>query len=289
MRSWIAASGSTSWSIDPRYDYDLFAPPNAAARQRRARHRPARQRAGARRRHAAGRHRRAGRCAGVRAAAAPPAERRLARRARARWAPAAPRRCIAAGAARRPSPPGCSPPARCSSISLLELYRAGVLRRRAYDCLPLERLLARRAGRSASARDILPALLRRRRRPAPERGAVRRRCSCHGVFREDVRVPRRAGARARRRSGSRPTWATRGARARLARGVPRARIAQRPGAARRLLPRAARLLRRAARAAGERARAVRHARRRLRQPAVRRRPGAARPAAARRALHQHRP
>ena len=67
-----------------RYDYDLFAPPNPVAVHGGSRHRPARERAGARRRHAADRHRRARRLHRLFAAAAPPAERSLAARARRR-------------------------------------------------------------------------------------------------------------------------------------------------------------------------------------------------------------
>src|SRR2546421_511604 len=69
--------------------------------------------------------------------------------------------------------------------------------------------------------------------------------------------------------------------------VPGKRAGERPGAACRVLPGSARILRGAARAARERAGAVRHARGGVREPAVWGRPGAAHPAAARRALHQH--
>ncbi len=67
---------------------------------------------------------------------------------------------------------------------LLELYRAGVLRRRAYDCLALERALA--AGQSERFdASILPALLAAGVGPqlSETQFAELRR---HGVFREDV-------------------------------------------------------------------------------------------------------
>jgi acyl-CoA hydrolase len=80
---------------------------------------------------------------------------------------------------------------------LLELYRAGILRRRAYDCLALERLLAQGQPERFDAR-ILEALRAAGVGPrlnAAEFAALRR----HGVFREEVEF--RAG-RVRARGGS---------------------------------------------------------------------------------------
>ena len=255
-------------------------PAQSAARHRRARHRAARQQPGARRRHAAGRHRRARRRTGIRAAAAPSAERCLAQ---TRW-----RRSLTRTAPRRdPRPPRAAAPFAAGLFAasemfvdqLLELYRAGILRRRVYDCLALERLLAAGAISERFDAGILAALTAAGVGPTPRRRGVRRAQALRGVPRG--RRSSTAGSvrahggewiagRPRRRAD---------AAMRLARRVPRARAEERPGAARRLLPRPARLLRGAARAARERSRAVRHARRSLRQPAVRAGPGAARAAA----------
>ncbi len=79
---------------------------------------------------------------------------------------------------------------------MLELYRAGVLRRRAYDCLVLERALAAGQGERFDA-DILTALLAAGAGPRLDEAqflALR----CHGVFREDTEF--RAG-RLRMRGG----------------------------------------------------------------------------------------
>jgi acyl-CoA hydrolase len=80
---------------------------------------------------------------------------------------------------------------------LLELYRAGVLRRRAYDCLALERLLAQGQPERFDA-GILAALLRAGVGPrlgAAEFAALKH----HGVFREDVEF---SAGRLRARGGS---------------------------------------------------------------------------------------
>ncbi len=80
---------------------------------------------------------------------------------------------------------------------LLELYRAGILRRRAYDCLPLERLLA--AGQPERFDGaILPALLAAGVGPRLS-AAEFAELKFHGIFREDVefsdgRVRARGGA-----------------------------------------------------------------------------------------------
>ena len=80
---------------------------------------------------------------------------------------------------------------------LLELYRAGILRRRAYDCLPLERLLA--AGEPERFDGAtLPALLAAGAGPrlsAAEFAELR----YHGIFREDVEF---SDGRLRARGGS---------------------------------------------------------------------------------------
>jgi acyl-CoA hydrolase len=84
--------------------------------------------------------------------------------------------------------------------SLLELYRAGVLRRRAYDSLPLERVLAAGGSERFDA-GILAALLRAGVGPrlsAAEFADLRR----HGVFREDVEF---SAGRVRARGGE---WIT---------------------------------------------------------------------------------
>src|SRR5262249_22811629 len=68
--------------------------------------------------------------------------------------------------------------------ALLELYRAGVLRRRVYDCLPLERLLARGGGERFGA-EILAELAACGAGPqlsAQEFATLRH----YGVFREEV-------------------------------------------------------------------------------------------------------
>src|ERR1700686_2679747 len=153
---------------------------------------------------------------------------------------------------------------------LLELYRAGILCRRVYDSLPLERLLS--SGQTGERFDerILGLLAAAGAGPVLS-SAEFADVKCHGVFREDVEF---ADARVRAAGGE---WVA----ANLA------DPAHRPGAACRVLSGSARILCGVARAARKRAGAVRHARRGVRQPAVRRRPGAAHPAAARRALHQH--
>ncbi len=87
----------------------------------------------------------------------------------------------------------------CSEMfvdGLLELYRAGVLRRRAYDCLVLERALGAGQAERFDA-DILQALLAAGAGPKLDEAqflALR----CHGVFREDTEF--RAG-RVRIRGG----------------------------------------------------------------------------------------
>jgi acyl-CoA hydrolase len=79
---------------------------------------------------------------------------------------------------------------------MLELYRAGVLRRRAYDCLALERALA--AGQQERfGADILTALLAAGAGPRLDEAQFRE-LRCHGVFREDTEF--RAG-RVRVRGG----------------------------------------------------------------------------------------
>jgi acyl-CoA hydrolase len=79
---------------------------------------------------------------------------------------------------------------------LLELYRAGVLRRRAYDCLVLERALGAGQAERFGA-DILPALLAAGAGPQLD-DAQFLALRCHGVFREDTEF--RAG-RVRIRGG----------------------------------------------------------------------------------------
>ncbi|HEY2808644.1 MAG TPA: acetyl-CoA hydrolase/transferase C-terminal domain-containing protein [Steroidobacteraceae bacterium] len=67
---------------------------------------------------------------------------------------------------------------------MLELYRAGVLRRRAYDCLALERALA--AGQQERfGADILTALLAAGAGPKLDEAQFLE-LRCHGVFREDT-------------------------------------------------------------------------------------------------------
>lgn len=79
---------------------------------------------------------------------------------------------------------------------LLELYRAGVLRRRAYDCLPLERLLA--AGEPERFDATILAKLRTA-GVGPHLSAVEfTQLKRHGVFREDVVY---SGGRVRVRGG----------------------------------------------------------------------------------------
>jgi len=80
---------------------------------------------------------------------------------------------------------------------LLELYRAGILRRRAYDCLPLERLLA--AGEIDERLDegILPQLASAGAGPRLSAAEFEELRYC-GVFREDVEF---AGGRMRARGG----------------------------------------------------------------------------------------
>ena len=83
---------------------------------------------------------------------------------------------------------------------LLELYRAGILRRRAYDCLPLERLLgAGQPERFDGA--ILAALLAAG--VGPQLSAVQfAELRYHGIFREEVEF---SDGRVRARGG---TWIT---------------------------------------------------------------------------------
>jgi hypothetical protein len=79
---------------------------------------------------------------------------------------------------------------------LLELYRAGILRRRAYDCLALERVLAQGQAERFGP-EILEALLSAGAGPEldeAEFAALR----CHGVFREDTEY---LGGRLRARGG----------------------------------------------------------------------------------------
>ncbi len=168
---------------------------------------------------------------------------------------------------------------------LLELYRAGILRRRVYDCLPLERLLA--SGELSERFDerILGQLAGAG--VGPQLSAAQfAELKAHGVFREDVEF---ADGRIRARGGA---WIA----ADLAAPASRARLAAeclgrelRNG---QLLHAGFFLGPRAFYAAlrelpDERARAVRHARGRVRESAVRRRPGAAHPAAPRGTLRQH--
>ncbi|MBV8341525.1 MAG: hypothetical protein JO173_04015, partial [Gammaproteobacteria bacterium] len=81
---------------------------------------------------------------------------------------------------------------------LLELYRAGILCRRVYDCLPLERLLANGEIGERFDERILPLLAAAGTGPrlsAAEFAELRR----HGVFREDVEY---AAGRIRARGGA---------------------------------------------------------------------------------------
>ena len=127
---------------------------------------------------------------------------------------------------------------------LLDLYRAGVLRRRVYDCLPLERLLASGAITERVDEHMLEALIVR---PAWRRSSRRtsfRELQEYGVFRRDVEFCERAHACSRRcmdRCGSVERRCARADRAR----VSRTRAAQRAGAACGILPRPARVLCRA--------------------------------------------
>ena len=120
---------------------------------------------------------------------------------------------------------------------------------------PADRAAAGGRGAGALRRDAAAQAARRRRRAAAERGAVHRPA---GATACSARTCEFSGGRVRARGGQ---WIKRGperCRALHAHGsgVPGARTAQRPGAARGLLPRPAQLLRRAAGAARERARAV---------------------------------
>ena len=106
----------------------------------------------------------------------------------------------AAGAAGAPFVEGLFAASEMFVDQLLELYRAGILRRRAYDCLPLERLLAQgqperfdctllAALRSAGVGPLI----------SPQEFLELRR---HGVFREEVEY---SDGRVRARGG---TWIT---------------------------------------------------------------------------------
>lgn len=68
---------------------------------------------------------------------------------------------------------------------LLELYRAGVVRRRAYDCLPLERLLASGAAAERFDESILERLMEAGAGPQLSEAEFLE-LRLHGVFREDV-------------------------------------------------------------------------------------------------------
>src|SRR5256714_1450131 len=105
---------------------------------------------------------------------------------------------------------------------LLELYRAGILRRRVYDSLPLERLLGSgQTGERFDAR-ILALLAGAGAGPLLS-GAEFAQLQCYGVFREDVEF---AGGRVRARGGglvagglARPARRARPAAERLGKGL----------------------------------------------------------------------
>ncbi len=85
---------------------------------------------------------------------------------------------IDAEGGRQPFSKGCSRPTEMFIDQLLDLFRAGVLSRRAYDSLPLERLLA--SGRHLDAdrcEQVLEALTEVGRRPEAQRRRNSASCS----------------------------------------------------------------------------------------------------------------
>ena len=165
---------------------------------------------------------------------------------------------------------------------MLDLYRAGILRRRVYDYLPLQRALAANGSSTRVDAALLEGLLAAGAGPrlgAQDFAALR----AAGVLRsecrfEDGSIVSPDGVRIDADLGN-PKVA-RGA----GRRMPGPRAQGRHRDARRIPAGPARLLRGAERAAGIRAAPVRHARRGLHQPALRRRSGrCASPSAATRA------
>ena len=187
--------------------------------------------------------------------------------------------------AARPSPPACSAPPRCSSTrcstctapaycaaASTTIYRCSVRwaangSSTRVDAGLLEGLLAAGAGPRLGAEDVAALETRRR---AAQRVPLR------------VRLHRLARRRAHRRGSRQPEDTCR-----AGERMPGTGTAGRHGNARRVPAGAAFFLRGTQRLAGIGAPAVRHAWRGLHQPAVRRRPAAARGAAQSRALRQH--
>ena len=152
---------------------------------------------------------------------------------------------------------------------MLDLYRAGILRRRVYDYLPLQRALATNGSITRIDESLLEALLaagagplldRQRRGGAQE---FRRPAQRNALRKRQHHLARRLGDRGE----SRQRQGTSGAGARM----PRAAPAGRHGHACRVPARPAFFLFGPVRIAGERTPPVRHAGRGLHQPALRRR------------------